>query len=128
MQQHEDFCHAGRVEVRGRLVEHEKPRPHRQHRRDADPLLLAARQVEDGVVAEAVEADHMQRLGLSLQDLGRGSAEVFQTEADLVAHPRADDLRVGVLEHHADVGREGRHLGRRDRTAADRGLPGQRAL
>ncbi len=65
----------------------------------------------------------MQRLGLSLQDLGRGPAEVFETEADLVAHPRADDLRVGILEHHADLGREGRHLGRRDGAAANRAPP-----
>ena len=34
---------AGGIQAGGRLVEHQHLRPHRQHRRDGDALLLAAR-------------------------------------------------------------------------------------
>ncbi|KJL43879.1 hypothetical protein RS82_01255 [Microbacterium trichothecenolyticum] len=104
----------GGVEIRGRLVEHEERRPHREGARDREPLASAARQAV-GVVASAFpQADPAEGL------LGAGEhhchrhPEILRPERHLVEERAGDELRVRVLEHHADAGAElgdGRRLG-----------------
>ena len=52
----------GRVERGGRLVEHQQPRVHRQHRADRDPLLLPARQGPQVAVAQLGDAEQVEGL------------------------------------------------------------------
>jgi hypothetical protein len=48
-------------EERGRLVQHEKPRPHRQRTGDSDPLLLSRREVFYECSRDAAEPERPQR-------------------------------------------------------------------
>ncbi len=125
VQHGEDFRHAGGIEIGRRLVQHQKARAGGEDRGDADPLLLPARHVEDRQVAGVREADISERLGLSCHDFVGRPTEVFQPETDLVAHAGVDDLGFGVLEHHADLGREVRDLGVRYRFSAHDGMAAQ---
>ena len=121
----EHFGHAGGIEIGGRLVENQQARLRGQDGGDADALLLTARKLEYGAVAEAGEADKAQGVSLTRQNFGRRPAEILETEANFVAHTAVDDLRVGVLKDHADLGGEFNHFRLGDRLAAHPGVPRQ---
>ena len=88
-----------RVEHRGRLVEDEDVRLHRQHARDGDALLLAARERGGLAFLAALEPDGGKRAGHQLAQLLAFHAEVLGAERDVVLDDARDDLVVGVLEH-----------------------------
>ena len=92
-----------RVEVRGRLVEHEQRRAHRERARDRQPLPSAAGQAVGVLGAALPQADAAQR-GLGAREhLGHRHPEVLRPERDFVEQRAGDQLRVGVLEDHADM-------------------------
>ena len=82
--QREDFSPALGIEVGGRLVEHNNRRAQRQHRRDREPLLLAARQRHRIAMLEAAQADRFERRHDSPIHLGALHADLFHRERDLV--------------------------------------------
>jgi len=105
-----------RVEVAGRLVSDEDPRPVDQRARDRDTLLLATRELTREVRPPLREADereralrlladdvatvpgHEEREGDVLRDgAGREQLEILEDDADEAAEIR--DLRVAELRH-----------------------------
>src|SRR3954449_12130458 len=93
------------VERGGRLVHEDHVGLDRDRPRDAEPLLLAARQADPGR-AQAVldlipEARAAQRLLDSLADVARARPGQPQAGGDVV-EDRHGRERVGLLEHHAD--------------------------
>jgi hypothetical protein len=121
----EDLGHAGGVEIGGGFVEHQQARAPSQHGGDTHALLLAAGEIEDRAVAEPLQPDGREGLHLPVEDLGGRAAEVLHAEADLVPHAGVDDLPLGVLEDHADGGREGGDPRLRQAMAADGGSAGE---
>ncbi len=119
----EHLCHTGGVEVGGGFVEHKQARTRGKDGCYTDALLLTARQFEDRPIAEVRKTDKFQRPGLFRQNFRSRSAKIFKPEADFVADPRIDDLGIGILEDHADIGCEGRNLGIGHRFSADSGRP-----
>ncbi len=91
-----------RVEVRGRLVEQQQPRAHREHAGEREPLLLTARQRRSWRDRAARpgplrRAPPHPRTGSRL----RGHAEVLAPECDVVAHLRQHDPGIRILQHEA---------------------------
>ena len=93
----------GRVEVRGRLVEHEDLRVHGEHRRDGDPSPLAEGQVVRRPVGELGHAHLCQGLEHPGVELVAAQPEVARPERHVVADRRHEQLVVGVLEDDADA-------------------------
>ncbi len=96
---------ARRVEVGGRLVEHQAARAERQKRRERDALLRAAGERRD-------RRSHIREAGLGSRRrdaLGHRLAwyrVILETERDLVVDLEHHELRLGILEHDADRRRE----------------------
>ena len=100
----EERRRAGRVELRGRLVEQEqlrararapmRGRPAAAHRRRARPCVASARCGAPTVGERRLDARPDQRAG--------SSAEVLEAERHLVLDPRHHDLVLGVLEDDGD--------------------------
>ena len=93
---------AGRVEVRGGLVEDQDPRLQREHRRERHPLLLAPRELEGGTFPEPREPQQVQGAIDPPQDLLRRKTVVLERERDLLLDGQRDDLVLGVLQQHVD--------------------------
>ena len=90
-----------RVEHRGRFVEHEHLRLHRQRPGDGHALLLSAREHMWRARGEGFHIDGAERLINPASNLLRRHAEIFGAEGDVLLHHRGDDLVIRVLEHHA---------------------------
>ena len=58
----QDFLGRGRIERRGRFVQHQNSGMGRQHRTDRDPLLLSTRQRPQRPVPEFGQPEQIQRL------------------------------------------------------------------
>ena len=113
------------AQVRGvlperRLVEHQHPRPRREHRRDGEPPLLAARErvrVRLGERGRAAAARAARRRAPRSRGGARPSARgPTSSSARTVV---VEQLVLGVLEHRADAGQQ-LPRGPRDRVAASR--------
>ena len=91
------------VEVRGGLVEEQDARAERKDPGDREALLLAARKRGGRAVLAVREADVGERAVDARPDLGGGDAPVLETEGDVVAGARHDELRVRVLEHQTGI-------------------------
>ena len=65
------------VERGGRLVEQQHLGVHHEHRRDRDPLLLAARQLVRRAVGEPGDVEHRERVVDAALDLVAGSRPMF---------------------------------------------------
>ena len=112
-QQIEHRHRRGRVQLGGRLVQHEHLGVQRQHRGHGHLLLLAAGQAVDGAVAQISDAHGVKRLVHARGNLLTWHREVLQAVEDLVLHHRGHHLRVDVLAHTAhqprQVGERGVH-------------------
>ena len=98
-----------RVELGGRLVEQQQPRPGGQRRAERHALELAARQLVRRAVEQPGDAERERRLLDPARDRGRAPAAVLERERELRAHRPHHDLRLGVLEQRAG---DGGQLGR----------------
>src|SRR5919204_3666708 len=87
-----------RIELRGRLVEQQQPRPQRKHRGEADALKLAAGELGNWTFGEMAGANRGERLAYPGGNRGRRSADVLQTERDLRGDTREDDLVLRILK------------------------------
>ena len=106
------------VELRHRLVEEQQPRLERERRGEADPLQLAAGELDR---LPAPEVERVHRLERALDpgpDLRRRDAEVLEPEGDLVRDDRHHDLVLGILEDRRDGAGE---LGRARATGVEPG-------
>ena len=94
---------SGRVEVGGRLIEHEQRRLDGEGRGEHDPLALPTAQLPGALPGQARHADRLEGgQGPRLDPRGR-YPQILQGVADLVEDPRGHDLRVGVLHDHGDA-------------------------
>ena len=98
-----------RVELGGRLVEQQQPRPRGERRAERHALELAARQLVRRAVEQPGDAERERRLLDPARDGGRAPAAVLERERELRAHRAHHHLRLGVLEQRAG---DGRQLGR----------------
>ena len=123
----EHLLGGGRVERRGRLVEHQHPRMHGQHRSDRDPLLLAAGQGAQVTVPQVGDAEQVEGL-LDPPAHGVGSeAELLHAVGELLLDGVGDEAGSRVL---ADVADQVGALARRlvdDRATVDQDVAGQGA-
>ena len=109
----------GRVERRGRLVEHQDAGMGGQHRSDGHPLLLAARQLEEGPVPELGDAEEVERLLDPLaHDLGR-DGQLLHAVGELLFDGVGHEAGQRILPDHPD------HVGQLAR-AGGCGCPGRR--
>ncbi len=90
-----------RVERRGRLVGQQHLGFGRQRARDADALLLAARQLGRIAVALVGQADHVEQRLDAAPDAGTVGAEDLEGQRHVV-EDGARGQQVEVLEDHAD--------------------------
>ena len=98
-----------RVELGGRLVEQQQPRPGGQRRAERDALELAAGQLVRRAVEQPGDAERERGLLDPARDRRRAPAAVLERERELGAHRAHHDLRLGVLEQRAgDRGQLGR--------------------
>ena len=117
-QRHQHLFGGLRVELRGRLVEHQDLRLQRQHRGDRHPLLLAAGEGADAPVAQVGDRHLVQHLFDALAHRRRRQSEVLHGKRQLILHGIDDELRFGILEDEADeIGHAAR--GQRHRVAAE---------
>ena len=106
-EQRHDFVGAAQVEVRQRLIEQQQPRPGDQRVRDQDALLLAAGELADARVGEALGVDRVQHL-LDERPPGPGGprhAEAVRVDPEPHEIARAQrNIRVEqeLLRHVAD--------------------------
>nr|BFF09447.1 hypothetical protein GCM10025699_07500 [Microbacterium flavescens] len=112
-----DLFDALRVEVGGRLIEHQQRRSHRERARDGQPLASAARQAVGVLATPLPQPDPAQRgLGAG-EHVGHRHPQILRAEGHLVEERAGHELRVGILEDHrharAEVGDR-----RRDRVDA----------
>jgi hypothetical protein len=91
------------VEVRCRLVEEQHARSEREDPGDGEALLLAARERRGRAVLAVREPDVPERPMDPRPDLSGWDAVVLETERDIVAGARHDELRLWVLEHESDA-------------------------
>ena len=97
------------VELGGRLVEQQQPRPGGERRAERHALELAAGQLVRRAVEQPGDAERERRLLDPARDGRRAPAAVLERERQLRAHRAHHDLRLGVLEQRAG---DGGQLGR----------------
>ena len=97
-----DLVDADGIEVGGRLVEHDDRGAERERAGDRQPLAPTAGEHVGVLVAALPQADPAQRPFGAIEYLGRGHEQVLGAESDLVEQGAGHDLRVGILEDHAD--------------------------
>ena len=93
-----DLRDARGVEVRGRFVEEQESRSHRERAGERQALLLPAGERLGRAVQGHVQTHGIQGVMHPRPDLLARDAEVLAPERDVIAHPREDHLRVGVLK------------------------------
>ena len=98
----DEVAASGRVEVRGRLVQHEQLGAHGQDRGDGDATALPEAEVVRGTGAVVGHADLVECAVDGGVQVRAGHAEVGRSEGHVVAHGRHEQLVVGVLEDDAD--------------------------
>ena len=121
----EDLGAARRVEVRRRFVEHHDRRPEGEKARDREPLLLAAGERRRVPSLEAREADRGERAGHALGHRRGSDPGVLEREDHLLRHVGREELRLEVLEHHADRPGELAHARTVDRVPEEPDLPAE---
>jgi hypothetical protein len=96
------LAHHFRIEGRGRLVEQDKLRLHRQRPGDCDALLLTAGQGAGIGLGKAAEADASEQFeGPALGDLPVLMQHVPRAERDVLQRRQMRE-QLEMLEHHAD--------------------------
>ena len=90
-----------------RFVQQQDFRIENEHRRQRDPLLLAARQSMRRAVLEMRDREFLERGVDALANFIFCPAELQRPEGELVEHGRTEELHVGVLKHQADAATEG---------------------
>ncbi len=104
----------GRVERRGRLVEHEHARVRREHCADRDPLLLTARDLVQRAVAQLREPEQVERLLDALAHHGGRDRELLHAVGELLLDGVGDETRQRILTDDTDdVGELARRVRRR---------------
>jgi hypothetical protein len=93
-----DGARAAGVEVRGGLVEEQDAWSEREDPRDGEALLLTTRKRGGRAVLAVGKADVGERAMDARPDLGGRDAVILETERHVVACPRHDQLRLGILE------------------------------
>ena len=81
-----------RIELRGRLVQHQHFGVQRQHGRDGDPLLLAAGKGADVAVTQMRDRQLVQHFLDTLAHQRRRQGLVFHAEGQFVLDPLGDKL------------------------------------
>jgi hypothetical protein len=99
----EHFFLAQRVELGRRVVEHQQLRPKSQGGGDGLALLLPARESPGRAFGMLSQAHHVECPTGALDDLGRRQAQVLQPELHVFLDGEPDDLRLGALQHDADL-------------------------
>ena len=94
----------GRIEERGRFVEHQNFRVHRQDAGDRDPLLLTGAQMIGSAFERMRHADALQDRSRPRQRIVGGQAQVQRAERHVFQNRGHEQLLVGILKHHADLG------------------------
>ena len=114
-----------RVELARRFIEQQGGRPHCQHGRDGDPLLLASGELDVPASGEVRGSGCHQGLVCLPGDQVRWESEVLESEDGLGQGALGDELRLRVLKHQAGVPRQlgGPHVTRV--LAVERDPPGQ---
>ena len=97
---------AGEIELRGRLVEQEKPRLERERRGETDALQLPARELDGSPRCQVRSANLAKRRLDARPDRLRRHSEVLEAERDLVLDPHHHDLVLGILEDRRHRPRE----------------------
>ena len=96
-----------RVEVRARLVEHQRTRPHREDTRERQPLSLTAGQPRGGAVERQVESDDVERMAHPEPDVAALDTQVLAPEGHVVADPGHHGVGLGILHDEADPPADG---------------------
>ena len=95
---------AGRVEPRGRLIEHEHLRTHRDDARDGYAPLLPARELQRGALEQLlIDAGEARGLTHAAVDLLLGELHVRRAEGDVLIHRLLKELVLRILEHEPDL-------------------------
>src|SRR5262249_27494061 len=108
-----------RIEVGGRLVEHEYRRPARQDPRQADALALAVAQMMGGTVCQVFEVDSDQALHGHAPSLGPLDSLVEWSEGHVLNDGRAEELIIRILEQQAYLAADVRRGARADLDSVD---------
>ena len=88
----------GRIEIRGRFIEHEDFWVHGEHSGDRHAAPLATRQVMGSTVGEIGFADSFQRLLHPDFQLGSSETEVGRAETHIFFNRRHEQLIVRILK------------------------------
>src|SRR4029077_14255982 len=91
------------VELRGRLIEHERIRMHGKSRGDGDALAFAAREGVDPAAPQRVDTDLVDHLLDALAHQGPWQSEILETKSELRLDVLEDELRLRMLKDEADV-------------------------
>ena len=92
---------AARIQVRGRLVQEQQARAHRENRRERQALLLPARQLRRRMIKGHIQAHRIQGVGHARPYLLAGNPQVLHAEGNVVTHAGQDHLGLGVLHEEA---------------------------
>src|SRR4051812_27596516 len=95
-----DLLRRSRIEVAGRLVAEQQPRPADQRAGDGDALALAAGQLAGPVIGPVAEADNVDQLARPLLAIVRPLAD--ECRHQYVLENGALRQQTMVLEHEAD--------------------------
>ena len=96
-----------RIEIGGRLVQHQDAGARRQRAGQGQALLLPAGQAPRSLPFQSVEPHLVERPpGPAPRIAGRGQAAVLQAEGDVVLDPLHHELAIGVLPDHPDPCRD----------------------
>mgnify|MGYP006955966709 CR=1 FL=1 len=94
-----EFASRRRIEVRGRLVEHQHIGTHRQHRRQGHTAALTEAEVMRRAVGVSVHADGPKCVVDGGVEVVAAQTEVGGTEGNILSHSRHEQLIVWILEH-----------------------------
>ena len=92
-----------RVELRGRLVEHEQRRPSRERGAQRDPLKLPSRQRRGRAVEQVRDPQRERRLLDAAGDGTAGLSAILERERQLGSHRSHHNLGFRVLEQRPDL-------------------------
>ena len=99
----QDVRGAGRVQVRGGLVQDEQRGFQRKHRGQRHALLLATGEFQHAPAPESRKPGQVQGVVDAAMDFRRIEQVVLQRESDLFLHREGHDLILRVLEQHVDA-------------------------
>ena len=88
-----------RVEVRGRLIQHEQPWAHRENPGEGKPLLLPSRELSRRAIERNIQPNLIESMPHARPNLLARNTEVLAPESHVIAHPSQNHLAVGVLKH-----------------------------